>query len=248
MPKPNGRKRQQQFLLPASQELRDNRIITWAGLAGCLDYPDPGPGLCGEEQRMEKKRSRGLMVILVFLLLVPGCSRAGKPSAPAATPGEEETLVAFMRDEIVKNEIEGMIDYIKTQSIPGIETPPEAFLIVWRPVIPAEGQGQEDMPSLDTSRVSRVWLYKGGRLTVQEDGQKAVDDYQHKVIDPAPSDPSIFMWGYYEFGILSRSEKEARIYLSASCGSLCGHGLIYTLQRAGSGEWKITDQKELWMS
>jgi len=191
-------------------------------------------------------------ISMLLVLLALSCStfeQLGR--APTAEQGEEEALAEFMQNYIVENEIEPMIDIIETEDLPGINAPPDAFLIVWSPIRPEkiESRDLEDvMAWLDTSQALQAWLYKDGRLIEQDDAQTAVAEYRQKYIDPAPSFPSIFMWGSYEFGIISRSDQEARVYLSASCGSLCGQGIVFTLQRTSEGQWEIIDQEAIWVS
>jgi hypothetical protein len=60
----------------------------------------------------------------------------------------------------------------------------------------------------------------------------------------------IFAWGSYDFGIVKLSSDflSADVYIGASCGPLCGHGVMYKIQRSPSGEWWIYDSMHLWQS
>jgi hypothetical protein len=54
---------------------------------------------------------------------------------------------------------------------------------------------------------------------------------------------NIYAWGSYTFGFLSVDKfgEWVEVYVRVSCGQLCGHGVLYTLQRNGNGEWKIIE-------
>lgn len=69
-----------------------------------------------------------------------------------------------------------------------------------------------------------------------------------KYADNSPG--GTFVWGIYSFGILEVSPdfQSAEVYIGVSCGGLCGHGVMYTIQRSPSGEWWISDSIELWIS
>jgi hypothetical protein len=93
-----------------------------------------------------------------------------------------------------------------------------------------------------------VWWYTDGQLTETEDKLKSIEEYRQRYMQDAKSD--IWAWGYYEFGIVSIADdlQSAKVYVGASCGPLCGHGMYYTLQRSPSGKWWITDSQNLWVS
>jgi hypothetical protein len=197
-----------------------------------------------------------VLVTIVLLIVAIAACDGGATSSPTSTPAPvptpenqlEESLVAFMLDYVAENEIEAMIDFIETEGLPLIESPPEAFIIVWSSTF--EEQGDYPWEWLDTERPNRVWLYNDGDQKIQEDKRRAIENYQQKYIETSPASPSIFQWGYYEFGILSISEEqqEAEVYLHATCGSLCGHGILFTLKLNSDGMWEIVDQEGLWVS
>ena len=132
-----------------------------------------------------------------------------------------------------------MIDIIETEDIPLIESPPEAFIIIWEPATRDETQAPWNW--LDRENPNRVWLYRKGQITVEEDGRAAIQSYQQEYIENRPEMPSIFTWGYYEFGIVSLSEdgKRAEVLYTAWCGYACGHGILFTLARDNTGDWAI---------
>ena len=159
-------------------------------------------------------------------------------------------VVDFMVDYIVENEIVAMIDIIGKENIPGIEKPPAQFIVIFSPIPQSIGEDYSKlMNALDTKNAEQVWIYKDGELVLQTDTQAAIRDYQ-EFIESAPQNPGIFMWGYNEFGILSISDdgQGAEVYLVASCGSTCGHGLVLVLVRNKDNQWEIIDVKPIWGS
>ncbi len=195
---------------------------------------------------------RPLACLLVLYLL--GCNAANKfIPTPSPTPDPrtktEESLSVFMQNYIIDNEIVPMLDIFKTENIPGLDAPPEAQIIVWSPII-ADYQTSDPFNWLDTPNAYKVWKYGDKGLVVQEDEQGAIADYQHKYMNNNPSIPSIFTWGYYEYGIVSITEdlKSSKVYLSASCGSACGHGILFTLKLNDKAEWEISELQAMWGS
>ncbi len=183
----------------------------------------------------------------------PSSTQAITATASETVPdpsGAKNEIVEFMLDYIVKNEIEAMIDIFNTEDVPGIEEPPATFIIIFSPVSQSPGSDDSDlMNALDTKNAEQVWVYENGSLTEPPDKQAAIQEYQD-FMHNAPDFPSIFMWGYNEFGILSISDdgQQAEVYLSSSCGSLCGHGVVFTLARNGSQQWEIKGTKLIWVS
>jgi len=134
-----------------------------------------------------------------------------------------------MVDYIVKNEIEAMIDIIYKEEIPLIEEPPARFIIIFSPISqPIDEDYSKLMNALETDNVEFVWVYENDELVLQTDTQAVIRDYQ-EFIKSAPQMPSIFTWGYNEFGIVAISDdgQKAEVYLASSCGSLCGHGILF---------------------
>jgi hypothetical protein len=180
-------------------------------------------------------------------------------STPTSTPGPASVqdmsmtkgeIVDFMVGYIVKNEIEAMIDIIEKENIPLIEEPPAQFIVVFSPISASTGEDHSRlMNALETKNAEQVWIYTDGALVSQTDTQAAIRDYQ-QFIGSAPRNPSIFMWGYNEFGIVSIADdgQSAEVYLAASCGSACGHGLVLVLARNKDGQWEIEDMKPIWGS
>jgi hypothetical protein len=153
-----------------------------------------------------------------------------------------------MLDLIVQYEIEEMIDYVGEGDVIGVEAPPRAFIVIWAPA--REKRDEEMYNWLDMEHPKRVWWHENGQLVVREDRLKAIADYQRDHIENSPEEASIFAWGHYAFGIVSLSggKQEAEVYLAASCGRLCGHGVLFTLQRNSKGVWSIVRDRLLWVS
>lgn len=159
-------------------------------------------------------------------------------------------IVDFMIAYIVENEIEEMIDIIDKENVPLIDKPPDHFIVILSPISqPIDEDYSKLQDALDTKNAEKVWIYKNGELVSQTDGQTAIQDYQ-AFIKNAPQYPSIFMWGYNEFGIVSISDdgKEAKVYLASTCGSLCGHGIILFLEKNKDNKWQLKDMTPLWQS
>ena len=166
-------------------------------------------------------------------------------SLPADEDATREEIVSFVLDFIVTNEIGGTADYIESNDMPWVDAAPQANIIVYSP--PKEGS-DDSWSYIDSDHPISVWWYADNKLSKVEDMQKAIDEYEQIYMKDPQSD--IFAWGSYNFGILEISEdlRTAKIYVGASCGPLCGHGLFYYLQRSASGEWWIYDSEDLWVS
>lgn len=166
-------------------------------------------------------------------------------SLPADEGAAREEIVSFVLDFIVTNEIGGTADYIESSGMPWVDAAPQANIIVYAPPV---GNSNDSWSYVDSSRPISVWWYADNQLTKVEDMQKAIDEYEQIYMNDPKSD--IFAWGSYDFGILeiSKDLRTAKIYVGASCGPLCGHGLFYYLQRSASGEWWIYDSEDLWVS
>ena len=168
-----------------------------------------------------------------------------RASLPADEDAAREEIVSFVLDFIVTNEIGGTADYIESNDMPWVDAAPQANIIVYSP--PKEGS-DDSWSYIDSDHPISVWWYADNKLSKVEDMQKAIDEYEQIYMKDPQSD--IFAWGSYNFGILEISEdlRTAKIYVGASCGPLCGHGLFYYLQRSASGEWWIYDSEDLWVS
>lgn len=169
--------------------------------------------------------------------------------ANAKPPSEEkrakEELVSFILDFIIKNEIGETADFLQTSGSPWVDAPVKANLIIYAPAL--ENPEQLSRP-IDSKNPLTVWWYEENKLIKVDNMQKAIDEYQKIYVDNASS--SIFAWGRYGFGILQIGSdyRSAEVYIGASCGPLCGHGVTYKLKRSPSGEWWIYDAITLWMS
>ena len=159
-------------------------------------------------------------------------------------------IVDFMVDYVVTNEIEAMIDIINNEDIPLIENPPAQFIIILSPISqPIGGDYSKLMNALDTINAEQVWIYEDGDLLTPTGKQTAIQEYQ-EFIQNASEFASIFMWGYNEFGVVRISDdgQEAEVYLAASCGSLCGHGVVLLLVKNSENLWEIKDFIPIWGS
>lgn len=164
---------------------------------------------------------------------------------PATEEQAREEIVTFVLDFIVKYEIGETADYIRTSGMPWVDSPPEANIIVYAPALE---NAENSWEYLDNDNPITVWWYADGELIIVEDKQKAIEEYQKNYMDNPASD--IFAWGSYDFGIVKLSSDflSADLYIGASCGPLCGHGMMYKIQRSPSGEWWIYDSTHLWQS
>ncbi|MBI5296147.1 MAG: PQQ-binding-like beta-propeller repeat protein [Chloroflexi bacterium] len=164
---------------------------------------------------------------------------------PADEDAAREEIISFVLDFIVTNEIGGTANYIESSGMPWVDAAPQANIIVYSP--PKENSN-DSWSYIDSDHPISVWWYADNQLTKVEDMQKAIDEYEQIYMNDPQSD--IFAWGSYDFGILEigKDLRSAKIYVGASCGPLCGHGLFYYLQRSASGEWWIYDAVDLWVS
>ena len=182
--------------------------------------------------------------------LMPTLTPITTPAQAQYSPVTHDEIVDFMVSYIVENEIEAMIDIINSEDIPLIDKPPAQFIVISSPISQTiENDYSNLMNALETRNAEKVWIYQDSELTLQADAQKAIQDYQ-EFIRSAPKNPSIFMWGYNEFGIVSIADdgKKAKVYLAATCGSLCGHGLLMFLEKNGDDQWELIDILSIWGS
>jgi hypothetical protein len=149
-----------------------------------------------------------------------------------------------MLDLILTQEIGESSGMVESSAEPWQEVPSGASLIVWAPPRP----DLEDTAAtyLDTDRPIKVWQYVDHEIHEPADKTGAIQQYRDAMI----YNPDARTWGYYEFGILSFSNRhdEAQVYLGVSCGPLCGEGLIYSLHRGDSGTWEIVQTDPRWIS
>ncbi len=189
-----------------------------------------------------------ILCLFVCSTLLLGCT--GESSSFAKTPDEqsflEESVVTFMLNYIMENEILATIELIKQINDPIINHPPEAFIIIWSSL--NESRSEDPYTWLDTQNPKLVWIYKNGSLSLQENKRKEIENYLNQYIKSSSRYPGIFTWGYNEFGILSITFDKAEVYLAATCGSSCGHGVVFTLSKGENYNWKIDDVKVMWGS
>jgi hypothetical protein len=181
-----------------------------------------------------------IAMLAVLAALLSSCS-------PSITKeSAEKELVSFMLDFIVQQEIGGTANYIQTSGQPWVDAPPGANIIIWSP--PVENTQSDSLDYVKSDAPIKVWLYSDHKLVEVTNKQEAVQKYKQTYMSNPQS--NIWAWGYYEFGIMSISSnnEEATIYVGASCGPLCGHGVMYTVKRNSSGKWEIRDSKQLWIS
>lgn len=93
-------------------------------------------------------------------------------------------------------------------------------------------------------------LYKSSKSIVTLDRSKIRSQGKYKIVDKQYSPRDEFK----EIGILSLSRisfdsenSKACVYTSFTCGSLCGYGRIFFLEKA-NGKWFILGFKDLWIS
>ena len=179
-------------------------------------------------------------VILILPILFSQLLLACKPSL--AQEQAEDELVAFMLDHIVTEYAAANRTYIA----PGEQREPVAIhvpsIIIWAP--PAKDW---DSPGeiLKLDQPIQVWSYRDGSLSEQSDQLAAIQRYRQDVMNY----PENEYWGYYTFGIFSIADdgQQAEVYLGASCGPMCGSGVMLTLQRNASGDWEISETELVWI-
>jgi len=182
-------------------------------------------------------------IIALFILsavLLSTCSSAiNKETA-------EQELVSFMLDFIVQQEIGGTANYIQASGQPWVDAPPNANIIIWSP--PVDYIHEDSIDYVKSDEPIKVWLFADGKLVEAADKKGAIENYEETNMSNPKS--NIWAWGYYEFGIMSISDngQEATVYVGVSCGPLCGHGVMYTVNRNSFGKWVIKDSKDLWIS
>ncbi len=181
-----------------------------------------------------------IAILAAFAVLLSGCS-------PSITKeSAEKELVSFMLDFIIQQEIGGTVDYLQTSDQPWVDAPPGENIIIWAPPV---DKAQDSFESVNSDEPIKVWLYADNTLVEVTTNQKdAIEEYRQTYMSDSQSD--IWAWGYYEFGIMSLSSdnQEATIYVGVFCGPLCGHGVMYTLERNSSGKWEITGSERIWIS
>ncbi len=178
-------------------------------------------------------------VALVGVLLLPACG----PILPAEQARDE--LVSFMLDHTLRQELGANGDYVQSSGHLWVEAPADAALVVWAP--PAPNLDDTSLTFLNTDDPARVWWFAGQHLAEVTDKKEAIQAFRQLHFSAPLSNKG---WDYYEFGILSLTggNRTAQVYVGVSCGPLCGHGTIYTLQRNESGQWEITDTQPRWIS
>jgi hypothetical protein len=172
---------------------------------------------------------------------------------PSATPtlapkaASEDEIISFALDFIVKEEILGLVEYVKTSNESWVPGPPKANIIIYAPVV-HDANHPEWGPNVNPGQPIKVWWYENDRLVETEQKLEAIHRYTEQFMSTPSAD--IFAWGFYVFGIDSIAEdgSHAKLYMGATCGPVCGHGILYALRRQSSGAWLITDQQFLWGS
>jgi len=181
--------------------------------------------------------------------------------SPIATPSPdraalEEAIAAAMFEMIVAQELGATP--VDAGEADASQISPEDALIVWANALPpapeSEGQTAFDrLPKLDESAPIRVWVSNaGGQAVVSGDAAaraEAIRAYRAATIEQ-DSAADIQKWGLYAFGIVALDEAagQATVYRDASCGRLCGSGMLYTLTRGPDGAWSVSDAANLWIS
>ena len=163
---------------------------------------------------------------------------------PATEEQACEEIVSFVLDFIVKYEIGETADYIRNTDMPWVDAPPDANIIIYGPALTSE----DSFSYVNDKNPITVWWFADDQLSEVDDKLKVIEEYRANHMENPQSD--IFAWGYYEFAITKVSEdfRTAEVYIGVSCGSLCGHGVMYKIQRSPSGEWWIYDATDLWVS
>lgn len=187
-----------------------------------------------------KTSNRITIIFITAAILLSGCSSGITKEAV------EKELVSFIVDFIVQQEIGGPANYIQTNDRFWIDAPSSVNIIVWLP--PVKNAEENSTEYLKSDEPIKVWLYADNKLVETIDKKETIQKFKQTYIINPESDT--WAWGYYEFGIMSMSNnnQEAAIYVSVSCGNVCGHGAMYTLKRNNSGKWEIKESQGLWVS
>jgi hypothetical protein len=191
-------------------------------------------------RKIMKSSPKIIALFITITVLLSSCS-------PFVTKKiAEKELAAFMVDFIIQQEIGGTSDYIQTSGQPWVVAPPKANIIIWAP--PIDETGENSFRHINDDDPIKVWIFVDNKLVESTDKTRTINEYYETYISNPKS--NIWAWGHYDFGILSYSKLnyEANIYVGASCGPICGHGVIYTLRRNIVGKWKIIDVQDLWVS
>lgn len=197
---------------------------------------------------MQTRKHTGIHFVCLLAILGSLLLSACGPSIPRAQA--EQELGAFMLDYLIREQMGGPDNYTRTAGQPWSDAPEKVAIIVWAP--PVEHFDNHTMEHLNTDMPRQVWWFAGAQLTeVTSDKAAAVQDYRDTRMARRPATTeSSWGWGYFEYGILSLSNRnhKAQVYVGISCGPLCGTGTIYTLERGASGKWEIRDSEREWIS
>ena len=147
----------------------------------------------------------------------------------------------------MNNYLVNNIFYRKSEDIPETES---VYLIVWSPKNTDKSVKVKNLFTFwfDTSQAYKVWLYKDGKLIEQGNKQRAIEEYRAKYIDNRPNLGDVRMWGYFEYGISSRTERKAEVYLVGRHGLSIGSGSKFTFILQNDGEWVIILQENTWIT
>ena len=152
-----------------------------------------------------------------------------------------EFLSSCNNQVVTKSPEDEIVDYV-LKSIIDVNNLQGRHLIVYGPTITT----MADMP--DVFYVSKkspyqVWWVENGKLIDKGDDAKAITDF-YKI-----SEQDDLSWEI-GFSIISINDNStsAKIYVEELCGTTCGTGMMYYLQRGDSRQWEIEKEEELWIS
>jgi hypothetical protein len=170
------------------------------------------------------------MLVALMTILTPGCmSREERRQV-------ETELALFMRDYIVEQHRKIQREHPDS---PAAKVP---VIIIWAP----PGRNP-DSPTeyADRTRPIRVWLFEDGQLSEQSNMVMAIEAYRQAYMNYPGSES----WAFYDIAIesISRTGQQAQVYMGASCGAMCGRGVMLTLECNSSGNWEISETELVWI-
>lgn len=196
-----------------------------------------------------------VIMCITLIMLVSVCvafDRFEKYFTAIAQPSDEDISFSLFMNNYIVNEINSTQSIIK-ENLGKTEPMPTECLIVWSP-IRSERKGIEKsidyITCLDTLHAYNVWLFKDDKLMVQNDKQRAIEGYRANYLsfDAFHHIPADLFYRYYEFGIISKTDQEIKVYFIDTGGGLDGRGAVLTFERGDDGKWRKTYYKGIWMS
>lgn len=135
---------------------------------------------------------------------------------------------------------EELIDFMLMQIYQDAATNREELIVYAEKV----NESQESISMIDTTKPLRVWVYKDGEISEQIDIQNTIQSYWKELSSVTP----MHSITYFTILSTSRGATTAQLAVDFTCGETCGQGVIFTVERNWSGDWKIIDSEIVWVS